>query len=74
MAGFVKGSLAWKQRMLGAYVIGMHAYRGKIDDPDRDVDYKRFEQDMTKLVAYYLLGDDSVETCDHLKERIREEK
>lgn len=31
MAGFIVGSDAWKQRKLGAFVIGMRAYRNKID-------------------------------------------
>ena len=74
MAGFIVGSDAWKQRKLGAFVIGMRAYRNKIDNPDRDVDYKRFEQEMTHLIARCLMGEDNAKNVEILRDKIREEQ
>ena len=42
MAGYIVGSDAWKQRKLGAFVVGMRDYLNNIDNPDRDFDYKWF--------------------------------
>lgn len=74
MVGMKRGSHAWNQRMLGAFVIGMRKYRSKLDEPDRDVDYKRFEQDMTKCMAFYLMGGNYDECVQLLRDRIHEEQ
>ena len=74
MAGYIVGSDAWKQRKLGAFVIGMRTYRNKIDNPDRDVDYKRFEQEMTHLIAHCLMGEDNAKNVEILRDKIREEQ
>ena len=73
MSGYIVGTDAWKQRMLGEFVNGMRRYREKIDEPDRDVDYKRFEQSMTHLVARCLMGENNAENVEFLWDKIREE-
>lgn len=73
MAGWIVGTDAWKQRMLGEFVVGMRRYREKIDEPDRDIDYKRFEQSMMHLVAHCLMGEDNAKNVEILKDKIREE-
>lgn len=73
MAGWIAGTDAWKQRMLGEFVNGMRRYREKIDEPDGDVDYKQFEKSMTHLVAHCLMGEDNAKNVEILQDKIREE-
>ena len=73
MAGWIAGTDAWKQRMLGEFVVGMRRYREKLDEPDKHIDYKRFEQSMTHLVAHCLMGEDNAKNVEILWDKIHEE-
>lgn len=72
MAGWIAGTDAWKQRMLGEFVIGMRRYRAMLDGPDDYIDYKRFEQSMTHLVAHCLMGEDNAKNVEILWDKIHE--
>ena len=74
MSAYIAGTDAWRQRKLGEFVNGMRRYRKKIDEPDRDIDYKRFEKAMTHLVAHCLLGEDNARNVEILYDKIHEEQ